>query len=74
MVGDTPYDALSAKRAGVVTLGVLSSGLGFDAHALVRPGAGAPTTTSTTCAASSTTRSASRRRARRGSPRRCSSG
>jgi HAD superfamily hydrolase (TIGR01509 family) len=39
MVGDTPYDALSAKRAGVVTLGVLSSGLGFDAHALVAAGA-----------------------------------
>ena len=27
MVGDTPYDALSAKRAGVVTLGVLSGGM-----------------------------------------------
>jgi tRNA(Arg) A34 adenosine deaminase TadA len=39
MVGDTPYDAISAKRAGVVTLGVLSSGLGFDAHALVSAGA-----------------------------------
>jgi phosphoglycolate phosphatase-like HAD superfamily hydrolase len=26
MVGDTPYDALSARRAGVLTLGVLSSG------------------------------------------------
>jgi HAD superfamily hydrolase (TIGR01509 family) len=39
MVGDTPYDALSAKRAGVVTLGVLSSGLGFDTHSLVAAGA-----------------------------------
>jgi HAD superfamily hydrolase (TIGR01509 family) len=39
MVGDTPYDALSAKRAGVVTLGVLSSGLGFDARALASAGA-----------------------------------
>ena len=27
MVGDTPYDALSAKRAGVVTLGLLSGGM-----------------------------------------------
>src|SRR5690349_9137256 len=27
MVGDTPHDAESAKRAGVVTLGVLSGGL-----------------------------------------------
>jgi HAD superfamily hydrolase (TIGR01509 family) len=39
MVGDTPYDALSAKRAGVVTLGVLSSGLGFDERALISAGA-----------------------------------
>jgi HAD superfamily hydrolase (TIGR01509 family) len=39
MVGDTPYDALSAKRAGVVTLGVLSSGLGFGAKALIGAGA-----------------------------------
>jgi HAD superfamily hydrolase (TIGR01509 family) len=39
MVGDTPYDALSAKRAGVVTLGVLTSGLGFDARSLVSAGA-----------------------------------
>ena len=39
MVGDTPYDAISAKRAGVVTLGVLSSGLGFDEHSLVSSGA-----------------------------------
>jgi tRNA(Arg) A34 adenosine deaminase TadA len=39
MVGDTPYDAISAKRAGVITLGVLSSGLGFDAHALYQAGA-----------------------------------
>lgn len=39
MVGDTPYDALSAKRAGVLTLGVLSSGLGFDERALVSAGA-----------------------------------
>jgi HAD superfamily hydrolase (TIGR01509 family) len=27
MVGDTPFDALSAKRAGVVTLGLLSGGM-----------------------------------------------
>ena len=27
MVGDTPFDALSARRAGVVTLGVLSGGM-----------------------------------------------
>ncbi len=27
MVGDTPYDAIAARRAGVVTLGVLTSGL-----------------------------------------------
>jgi HAD superfamily hydrolase (TIGR01509 family) len=39
MVGDTPYDGLSAKRAGVITLGVLSSGLGFDARALISAGA-----------------------------------
>ena len=39
MIGDTPYDALSAKRAGVITLGVLSSGLGFDERALVSAGA-----------------------------------
>jgi len=39
MVGDTPYDALSARRAGVITLGVLSSGLGFDARGLVSAGA-----------------------------------
>jgi HAD superfamily hydrolase (TIGR01509 family) len=39
MVGDTPYDALSARRAGVLTLGVLSSGLGFDERTLVSAGA-----------------------------------
>jgi HAD superfamily hydrolase (TIGR01509 family) len=39
MVGDTPYDAISAKRAGVVTLGVLSSGLGFDVRSLAAAGA-----------------------------------
>ena len=39
MVGDTPYDGLSARRAGVLTLGVLSSGLGFDERALVSAGA-----------------------------------
>ncbi len=39
MVGDTPYDAISAKRAGVITLGVLSSGLGFDARSLISAGA-----------------------------------
>ncbi len=30
MVGDTPYDATAARRAGVVTLGVLTSGLADD--------------------------------------------
>lgn len=35
MVGDTPYDAIAARRAGVVTLGVLSSGLA-DAQTLER--------------------------------------
>lgn len=30
MIGDTPYDAIAAGLAGVVTLGVLSSGLGVD--------------------------------------------
>ncbi|MDF1504603.1 HAD-IA family hydrolase [Roseisolibacter sp. H3M3-2] len=39
MVGDTPYDALSAKRAGVIGLGVLSSGLGLEARDLVQAGA-----------------------------------
>ena len=42
MIGDTPYDATAARRAGVVTLGVLSSGLA-DAktlqHRLVTAGA-----------------------------------
>ena len=38
MVGDTPHDAESAKRAGVVTLGVLCGGLN-DARALVSAGA-----------------------------------
>ena len=31
MVGDTPFDATAARRAGVVTLGVASSGLDDDA-------------------------------------------
>jgi phosphoglycolate phosphatase-like HAD superfamily hydrolase/tRNA(Arg) A34 adenosine deaminase TadA len=38
MVGDTPHDAESAKRAGVVTLGVLAGGLN-DARALLGAGA-----------------------------------
>jgi HAD superfamily hydrolase (TIGR01549 family) len=38
MVGDTPHDAESAKRAGVITLGVLAGGLN-DARALLRAGA-----------------------------------
>ena len=38
MVGDTPHDAESAKRAGVITLGLLAGGLN-DAPALLRAGA-----------------------------------
>jgi phosphoglycolate phosphatase-like HAD superfamily hydrolase/tRNA(Arg) A34 adenosine deaminase TadA len=38
MVGDTPHDAESAKRAGVVTLGVVAGRLN-DERALVRAGA-----------------------------------
>ncbi|MFL5577046.1 MAG: HAD-IA family hydrolase [Gemmatimonadaceae bacterium] len=38
MVGDTPHDAQSAKRAGVVTLGVLAGGLS-DERTLVASGA-----------------------------------
>ena len=38
MVGDTPHDAESAKRAGVVTLGVLCGGVN-DARTLVSAGA-----------------------------------
>ena len=38
MVGDTPFDAIAARRAGVVTLGVLSGGI-FDAARLVAGGA-----------------------------------
>ena len=34
MVGDTPYDAMAARRAGAVTLGVLTSGL--DAPEVLR--------------------------------------
>jgi HAD superfamily hydrolase (TIGR01509 family) len=37
MVGDTPYDAASSRRAGVVCLGVLSGG--FEASALAAAGA-----------------------------------
>lgn len=32
MVGDTPFDALSARRAGVVTLGLLSGGMHDEAQ------------------------------------------
>jgi HAD superfamily hydrolase (TIGR01509 family) len=39
MIGDTPYDAIAARRAGVVALGVMSSGLGFSEAALVSAGA-----------------------------------
>ena len=39
MFGDTPYDALGARRAGVVTLGVLSSNIGFEERALRAAGA-----------------------------------
>ena len=39
MFGDTPYDAIAARRAGVVTLGVLSSGIGFEEPALRAAGA-----------------------------------
>jgi HAD superfamily hydrolase (TIGR01509 family) len=38
MVGDTPHDAEAAKRAGVVTLGILAGGLN-DTRALVGAGA-----------------------------------
>jgi HAD superfamily hydrolase (TIGR01509 family) len=38
MVGDTPHDAEAAKRAGVVTLGILAGALN-DARALVGAGA-----------------------------------
>ena len=37
MVGDTPYDAESCRRAGVACLGVLSGG--FDRHTLLGAGA-----------------------------------
>lgn len=36
MVGDTPYDAIAARRAGVVTLGVLSGGLEDETAARAR--------------------------------------
>jgi HAD superfamily hydrolase (TIGR01509 family) len=39
MIGDTPYDAIAARRAGVVTLGVMSSGLAFSEATLVSAGA-----------------------------------
>ena len=38
MVGDTPYDAIAARRAGVVTLGVTCGGI-FDAPRLIAGGA-----------------------------------
>lgn len=38
LVGDTPHDAESAKRAGVVTLGVLAGGMN-DERTLLRAGA-----------------------------------
>ena len=39
MIGDTPYDAQSAKGAGVVTLGVLCGGNGMSEEDLRRAGA-----------------------------------
>lgn len=39
LIGDTPFDALSARAGGVVSLGVLSSGLGFSEQALREAGA-----------------------------------
>ncbi len=42
MIGDTPYDALAARKAGVVTLGVLSGGIldaGLARKKLIRAGA-----------------------------------
>ena len=38
MVGDTPYDAIAARRAGVVTLGVTCGGI-FDEKRLIAGGA-----------------------------------
>lgn len=38
LVGDTPYDAIAARRAGVVTLGVTSGGI-FDERQLIAGGA-----------------------------------
>ena len=38
MVGDTPYDAIAARRAGVVTLGVTCGGI-FDEQRLIAGGA-----------------------------------
>lgn len=39
LIGDTPFDALSARSGGVVSLGVLSSGLGFEEKELRAAGA-----------------------------------
>jgi membrane protein len=39
LIGDTPYDARASRAGGLVCLGVLSSGLGFEEAALREAGA-----------------------------------